>query len=301
MKVFISGAGGFIGSSLVNYFVLQGHHVVALSRRVNFLAGDAHPNLTNVFGEFSGIDFGGLLDIYKPDAFIHCVGSATVSSAQKNPLLDYQNTVSSVAIALDAIKNKSHNTHFVMLSSAAVYGDKQGPLTEEMACMPISIYGHHKYLAELLVREYVEQFKLTATILRPFSVYGSEMKKQVIYDICKKFMDESKQSVLIEGMGSIARDFINIADFVRAVDLVIRQKIIGVLNMGTGISTSLSDLAILIQSKVSPEKSFHFSGDVSKLNPLKLIADVKKSNQFGIYPEIKIEDGIIDVIQKINN
>jgi len=227
-----------------------------------------------------------------PDVYIHCIGSPTVFFAQKNPHLDFENTIVSLSIALESIRKFSSKTLFVLVSSAAVYGGGDGPLAEESICKPLSVYGSNKRIAELLLLEYSEQFNLSTLILRPFSVYGDELKKQVIYDLYKKLNTPSIQHLVIDGMGSELRDFIHISDIAAGIDHLVNNRITGVVNLGTGKSTSLSDLTLILGGLVNPTNSISFSGVSSPLNPQMLVADTHYAKSLGIEIEVDLINGL---------
>ena len=85
----------------------------------------------------------------------------------------------------------SYNTKLIYPSSAAVYGFSNNlPLKEYSDLNPISPYGYHKKIVEELCRMYVEQYAVKVVVLRLFSVYGKELKKQLLWDACKKLLEK---------------------------------------------------------------------------------------------------------------
>lgn len=301
MRIFISGASGFIGSSLVSYLTRCGNEVFAISR------GDVKNSALNELVSYFKFpclnieNLGGLLEKIKPDVLIHCIGSPTVLFAQNNPLQDFDNTVNSTSISLESIRRFSPNTFFVLFSSAAVYGECPDSLTESSHCHPISIYGHNKRLAELLAIEYGEQFDISTLILRPFSVYGESLRKQVIYDLAKKFIDPLVSELVVDGTGSELRDFIHIADVVGATEYLIKNRITGIVNLGSGAQTSLGVLVEKIAKLTNLSKAVKFSGISSPLHPVNLVSDSSYINNLGYRIAVNLDQGLSDVIGSIKD
>jgi UDP-glucose 4-epimerase len=294
MKIFVTGANGFIGSAVSIGMAGRGHNVLALSRQAMSHV-QLPPTLSPLQTLITKEAIGPLLAEQSPDTLIHCVGASTVYQAQEAPHQDYLNTVCSVAEMLEAIRTHSKNTVFILISSASVYGDRNGDrLTETLIPQPISVYGYNKWLAELLVQQYATQFGVATLVVRPFSVYGEGLKKQVIFDICRKIVDSSK-SIQIDGTGNEIRDFIHIDDVVTGIAHLVQYRQTGTINLGTGQPTKLVELVKWLIEQLAPQMDFSFTGKPSLRNPQSLLADTSLAELLGIHPVINIEEGLMRV------
>ena len=104
-----------------------------------------------------------------------------------NPYEDFTRTVATTAELLEWMRLGARNARLVSVSSAAVYGaGHTGPIREEQALLPFSPYGYHKLMMENLCLSYAANYGLAVMVVRLFSVYGSWLKKQVLWDMCSQ-------------------------------------------------------------------------------------------------------------------
>lgn len=200
---------------------------------------------------------------------------------------------------LESIRTYSPNSHLILISSAAVYGYQDiNLLSEDLVLNPCSIYGFNKAIAEQLTMNYVNFYKLKASIIRPFSVYGPGLRKQVIFDLITKFTKKSSDPIEIKGTGIETRDFIHVNDIVSGIEKIIRASHYGIINLGTGNGTTLVELASMIGYLVNQNVDFKFLGVVNDLDPPRLIADTAKALEIGITPSIDIASGLDEAVRR---
>lgn len=294
MKVLITGASGFIGSSLVNGMAVEGHVVVAVARtpvpEQNEAKADSR--VTAVAAPVEKSALAPLLLKLQPDALIHCAGTPTVSQAQLDAGQDFRSTVVTVSEALEAVREFSPDSLFVLISSAAIYGDRGSvSLHESLAPQPISAYGYGKTMAELLAQEYSSQFGIKTLVVRPFSVYGERQQKQVVFDLCGKLARRPGELSLI-GSGQEVRDFLHVDDLVAAVIRLMERQYTGIVNLGTGIPTTIAELATNIARELSAQTRIVFNGERRRVDPRHLVADIGLSSELGIFPTIDLHSGL---------
>jgi UDP-glucose 4-epimerase len=293
LKIFVTAANGFIGSSLVEGMEGRGHDVFGISRSKPAQGAAKAMQLPLTRAALAPVLASG-----QPDALIHCAGASTVFQAQNAPHEDFANTVGTVAEALEAIRENSPRTLFVLISSASVYGDRDTiPLVESLAPSPISAYGYNKWLAEVLVQQYRNQFGIESLILRPFSIYGEGLKKQVIYDTCMKVLEGG--SLLIRGTGAETRDFMHIDDLVAGIGHLVERREKGIVNLGTGKATTLAEVVGTIIGQLAPDREFRFDGRSSPQNPKSLVADMTHARRLGVRSIISPDEGIRRVCETL--
>lgn len=301
MKIFVTGATGFIGSSLIKQLSNSFDNVYGIHRAQNLRKPLLlTPNLVEL--DFSSAKINAFFNENRPEVLIHCIGSPTVGWAQDNPFLDYLSAVNSVSVILEAIRLHSPNCHLILISSAAVYGNQDANLLrEDLELRPCSIYGFNKALAEQITMNYVSFYGLKASIIRPFSVYGPGLRKQVVFDLLSKFNNNQSGFIEIIGTGMESRDFIHINDVVSGVCEIIRAGNSGTINLGTGIATNLKELVTMIQGLTNQSTDFKFLGGVNEWDPPRLIADTRRALQIGISPNIDIASGLEDTLRHLKN
>ena len=128
---------------------------------------------------------------------------------------DFRINTSMTFETLEAVRTQVPDCHFLLASSAAVYGEPPSlPVTEDAPLRPLSPYGFHKMQAEAMCREYAALHGLTTTALRIFSAYGPGLRRQVLWDICHKAL--TSPPVRLHGTGSESRDFVFVDDIAAA-------------------------------------------------------------------------------------
>ncbi|MBD9222309.1 NAD(P)-dependent oxidoreductase [bacterium] len=284
-NILITGINGFIGLHCYGVFN-QKYNIFGLDvfgiEKKNFVLGE--------------LDYENLLSFNKSfDAIIHLAGSGSVGMAQRNPEIEYAKTVLSSKHLLDFIINKSPESKLIYVSSAAVYGNcKYSVITEDCQLNPISTYGKHKVMVENFIQEYSQKNDLKYDIIRPFSVYGNNLKKQVLWDFCNKIKDNFNNSeILCFGTGEEERDFINVSDLVNCIELLMNDNKYGrIFNVGTGIATSINTIFTTLTSLFNYKGKLVYNMEESKNNPKALVANIDKLSAIGFKPQIGIQEGL---------
>ena len=114
----------------------------------------------------------------------------------------------------------------------------------------LSPYGYHKLMMEQLCQSYARSYGLSVMAVRLFSVYGNSLKKQVLWDICASLESGSRQIEKLGGTGEELRDWTDIRDVVRVLELAMSLPVhpdaIPIVNAGSGRPTSISRIAQLV-------------------------------------------------------
>ncbi|MTT30905.1 NAD-dependent epimerase/dehydratase family protein [Terrilactibacillus sp. BCM23-1] len=284
--VIITGVGGFLGYHLANYLDNLGYNVIGVGRikmrTINEVYNVSLPDQKLV----------DILKIAQPDVVIHCAGSSSVPDSIIEPYYDFQKNVDVCGFILESIRKYSRSCQFIYLSSAAVYGNPASiPIKESDRCQPISPYGYHKLMCEMLIKEYQEIYNLQSTIFRIFSAYGEGLKKQVVYDLCQKLTSQDKV-IEVYGNGSESRDFIHVSDICRAIELVIKKEITGTFNLATSEEVSISTLVTLLKTYLRSSADIQYIGKTRKGDPSQWKADTTKLKDYGFKPRMTLEQGL---------
>lgn len=290
MKILILGSEGFIGKHCVNYFVNKGEQVFGVdlmnepSTNYIFIQRTKDSNFySSVFRE-------------KFDVVINCAGSGNVSFSMQNPLFDFEMNCFETIKILDELKKYS-NTKYIHLSSAAVYGNPTiKPITESTALSPVSPYGYHKMIAEQICKEFFTMFNCKIAILRPFSVYGPGLKKQMFWDWNQKTISNN-QEIELFGTGNESRDYIYINDLVRSLAVIIDHSSfdLDVYNVASGSETLIKDAAKIFFSSREEKINYKFNDIVRSGDPLNWKADISKLKSLGFELVFSLEQGISDL------
>jgi UDP-glucose 4-epimerase len=290
MKLLITGARGFVGSSLAEYAAQEGCEVLGIGRTAQ--APPGWPG-SYAWADVALSDVTPIFNGFRPDVVVHCAGSASVSSSLVSPLDDLRATVLTLANTLDGIRRSEVRPFLIYPSSAAVYGNPvQLPVREDGPCSPISPYGFHKLAAEQLVHEYVTCHQLRAVICRIFSVVGKKQKRLLLWDLYQQFIGPSPE-VVLQGTGDESRDFIHIDDlcatmlhFAQLADASFTDG--SIVNVASGVETSVRSVAHLVKRTLVSEKPVIFSGKPRFGDPGRWVADCTKLQS--IQPDRRIRE-----------
>ncbi|MFY7965492.1 MAG: NAD-dependent epimerase/dehydratase family protein [Chitinophagaceae bacterium] len=295
-KILIIGSQGFIGSAICNYFLKKGFDVVGCD------IVDKSENCSYYYHKITSDLSNDLVKIFAEHQFQLCInaaGSGNVPLSVENPLLDFKANVADVISILDAIKLHNSSCKYLHISSAAVYGNPEKlPVCENDLTQPVSPYGYHKLMSESICKEYYKLFGLKTAIIRPFSVYGAGLKKQLFWDLCQKISKSESNKIELFGTGEESRDFIYINDLVELIYLINAKDNFecSIYNAASGIETKINQLASIIQP-FFPTKKIAFSGQSRIGDPNNWVADISKSKSIGFANKVAIETGIEKYIE----
>lgn len=186
--------------------------------------------------------------VAETDCVVHLAAIADVSECERNPELSYAVNVEGTTNVVQAAK-QAGGRRVVIASSASVYGDA-GPFDETAPKKPDSTYARTKWDME----EFARNVDTNVCILRYFSVYGhGQLPKPdsfswPIATFCVRALQN--EPLLVHGEGLQTRDFVNVKDVAEATIAGCVLEATGVMNVGTGVGTSILDLARLVQELV---------------------------------------------------
>jgi len=256
-RVLITGAAGFIGSSVADALLLRGDGVTGIDnfddhydrrvKRANLASALKSPNF--VLKEVDLCDresLYGVIDEADPDVVVHLAAKVGVRPSFQRPALTYQVNVTGFQHLLDACRRRGPS-HLVVASSSTVYGDSTGPYVEDRsALLPISPYAASKRMSELMSYVYHRAYGLNTTVLRIFTTYGPRQRPDMAIHTFTRLIDRSEQ-IRIYGTGSEARAYIYIDDCVAGlIGAIDRPMEYEIINIGHSRPTSRRDLAEIL-------------------------------------------------------
>jgi UDP-glucose 4-epimerase len=250
VKVFVSGAAGFLGSHLADAFIQDGHEVVGCD---NMIGADLNNLPEGIqFEEADCCDVDAMKRLTRgTDLIYHCAAVATEGLSVFSPALIakhvYENTA---GLLVGAASNKVKR--FVFCSSTARYGIGNPPYTEDQTPDPVDPYGIAKYAAELLVRNVCETHGIEYVIAVPHNIVGPKQKYDDAYrnvaSIMINRMLQGKQPI-IYGDGEQTRSFSFVQD---CVDPLLKMGTLPglsgeIINIGPDTETvSINELARIL-------------------------------------------------------
>lgn len=239
-----------------------------------------------------GFDLGENIPKERFDVVVHLAALARTQECTEDPF--GASFISNIELTNKILKEVDFK-HLIYAGSCACYGSQKLPITEETNYNPPSIYAAQKAYSETLIKHYLGE---RSTILRLFNTYGPGQRQDGCYpNVIASMIKSIKQKGIIEvtGNGLQTRDFVFIDDVVSAFIKLIEQPIPTTLNICSGKSISILELANLISKKVNKPLDFVKSRG---FDILEQVGDNSKSlGILGWGPTVSIFDGIDRVLK----
>lgn len=282
MRIAVTGSAGQIGSRLLDHLA-ESNEVVGFDVRPG--PGTTELDLSN---EAAVARLQGFHRIF------HLAAAISVPESVERPPLYVRANILGTVHVLEAARRSDSRVVFV--STAAVYGEPRGsPIPETHPTNPTSPYGLTKVAGEEFARLYHRLYGLEVSIVRPFNIYSEDLKPNNPYaGVIAIFLRNARQGRALEvhGDGGQTRDFVHVTDVVRLLELVGDQPgTAEAYNGGTGVVTSILDLAELVRKRFGPGISLVHgpprAGDIRHG-----IADISKATSLGYRPRVRLADWI---------
>lgn len=259
MRVVVTGAAGFIGSTLVDRLVRDSHAVLAvddLSRgRMENLADVADdPRLEFVEGDVAADPVRAAMDSWGGEVILHLAAAIDVRQSVADPIGNARNNVLGMLAVLECARASGVRKVVFASSGGTIYGEQATlPVDESALVDPGSPYAASKLCGETYLVAYRRLIQLQTTSLALANVYGPRQDPHGAVGVVSIFasaMLEGRPTV-IYGDGGTTRDYVYVDDVVEAFVLASGAAGNGLrLNIGTGRETSVRDLHRLVARTV---------------------------------------------------
>jgi len=293
MKLLVTGSSGQLGSYVCE-LLADKHEITGMDIKPAVV-----PGLKSLVGDIRrpGDVREALSDV---DAVVHCAAQVSVERSLDDPVSDAEtNVIGTINLLQECAARKVRR--FVYVSSAAVLGDpKYIPIGEAHPTEPMSNYGASKLAGERFALAYTKSHGVDVVVVRPFNFYSPRADPESPYSgVITKFIQRVKagEAPIIEGDGLQTRDFIHARDVASCIGLLLEKDDISgeVFNCGSGVATSVLDLAKLVMSAgsmdVEPEFTAPRKGDIRKS-----VADISKAKALlGFSTKVALRDGIAEM------
>lgn len=253
-SVFVTGAGGFIGTRLVARLLGGGYKVVAVDHDVTRLQDlHRHQGAERLRTFHCDVTNAGAIATAMrqemPNAVVHLAAKHIISQCESSPTETLQVNIIGLINTL-AAADQSGSELMVFASTADVYAPSDRPLSEDDPVQPTNVYGASKFLGERLVAEWRQrQADRHSTSVRIFNVYGVDDKNpHVIPEILRNL---ARRGPIQIGNLEPRRDFIHVDDVADVICRVIETpEPPTVVNAGTGLATSIGELLAMLEDMV---------------------------------------------------
>lgn len=313
-RVLVTGGAGFIGSNLVESFLLSGNSVVCLDnfstgKRENLKSFASNPKFRLIEGDIRNFD-DCLKAVEKIDIVFHQAALGSVPRSIKDPITSTDVNIGGFVKMLFAAK-ESGVKRFIYAASSSTYGDHPDlPKVEDKIGSPLSPYAITKYVDELFASNFSKTYGIDVIGLRYFNVFGRRQDPDGAYAaVIPKFvkMMMKHEVPLINGDGSVSRDFTYVDNVVQANHLASvadnKAALNQVYNVAHGERTSLNQLFFLIRNLAA-----EFDKDVLTIEPVygparegdipHSLASIEKAKKLLYYsPAFNVEEGLKEAVK----
>lgn len=303
MRTLVTGGAGFIGSTLVDRLIADGHVVMVVDdfsrgRQVNLAdAQAAHPDvLTVVTADIRSPALGELIATEQPEVIFHLAAQIDVRASVVDPVRDAEiNILGTVHLAKTAAAAGVRKIVFAS-SGGALYGEPASlPTVETAAVEPLSPYAVAKVSAEFYLNAFSRLLGLQCSHVAFANIYGPRQDPTGEAGVVAIFAQSmlSGRPTLLYGDGGNTRDYVYVADAVTALILASgeagdRQR----FNIGTGIETSDRELHTLMARVVGcPDRPDFAPARLGDVRRSALDGSLART-VLGWKPEHQLVDGI---------
>lgn len=220
---------------------------------------------------------------YKFEAIIHLAAIVPIKKVNKDQKKAYSvNCIGTRNIVKLACSHKVN--WFFFSSTSHVYSSTKYKISEKNTSKPISYYGKTKKLAENIVIKECKKNNINYCIGRIFSTTNKNQKENYLVPDLKRKIKQSKKMIILKNLNHY-RDFISMSVITRIIFILLKKKYKGIINLGTGKTFYLKDIAICIAKKYKKKIKFEDNKKASYL--VANIDKLKKIYKKNIYQDIK--------------
>jgi len=260
MRALVTGGAGFIGSHFADDLVLDGHEILVVDDLSHGREEQIPPGARWERMDLRSPRLESLVGAFKPDLVYHFAAQIDVQKSFQDVLLDADQNILGSLRLLEACRLHGVGHFYFASSGGGIYGEPGAWGVDEVAPVrPASPYGVAKLAFEGYLDSFHRRFGLPSTSLRFSNVYGPRQGTEGEAGVVAMFMSTILRGkpATIFGDGLQTRDFVFVKDLVKAGRLLRTHPCPGVLNLGTGLETTILELHQAIQAvlgvRVAPE------------------------------------------------
>ncbi len=300
MRILVTGGAGFIGSHVVDRFVERGHEVAVLD---NLSSG--FRTLLNPAARFFEVDLTDAaavercVAVFRPEVVDHHAAQIDVRRSVDDPVFDAGTNIIGALHLLQSCRRHGVRKFVYGSTGGALYGEgRQLPATEEHPVNPEAPYGVSKHTLEHYLYLWKLLHGLDYTVLRYPNVYGPRQNphgEAGVNAIFIGLMLEGKRPRIF-GTGEQVRDYLYVMDVVEANELALSRGSGGMMNLGTGVATSVNDIFRELRGILAFEgEPIHEAPRPGEVQRIYLDAG-RAREVLGWQPRTSFHDGLVETV-----
>lgn len=306
MKIALIGGGGFIGSTIADRLLRDGHAIRIFEReRVtpyrNFLDTESVEWWTGDFS--SAYDVGNVIE--GMDMIIHLVSTTLPKSSNDDPIFDVQTNIVSTLHMLNAMVEHKVAKIIFISSGGTVYGNpKYLPIDEDHPTNPLVSYGITKLAIEKYLQMYRHLHGINSVTLRVANPYGERQRIETAQGAVGVFLHRAISDIPIDiwGDGNVTRDYIHVSDvaeaFAKAIFYTGDQSC---FNISSGVGTSLNELVGMLENILGRTVAVRYLPGRPFDVPFSVLANGLALRELHWKPLLSMHDGLYQTAGWVKN
>jgi len=245
VKILVTGGAGFIGSHVVDAYLADGHKVVIIDNLSTGRKENVNPMATLYELDIRDKEVRSVFEEERIDVVNHHAAQMDVRRSVEDPSGDASINVLGGLNIFEQAKRFGVSKIIFASTGGAIYGEQDTfPADERHAVRPLSPYGITKLATEKYLYYYAEVFKIPSVVLRYANVYGPRQNPHGEAGVVAIFASKmlAGEQPVINGDGKQTRDYVYVADVVRANVAALTYAGSDIFNVGTGIETDVNQL-----------------------------------------------------------
>jgi len=297
IKIAITGAGGFLGSSTLDYFSLDPQVTEIRAQFSRPTSKELSSKVVPIVGELKNPLICENL-VQGVDCVLHFANRGFPADGEQNPpRLIGLNLIATEQLLQSMKLNKVKNIIYSS-TGGAIYQDsnRQQPYREDSPTVLRTPYAANKLISEYVIQEFSRHFHISSTILRisnPFGLGQLNREKQGLIGVMLGKMLKHEPIKIWSSLDTV-KDFIYIDDVLSALDSILKSKkpVSGVYNLGSGVGISLMDVIRTVETVTERQVQFELTPNPIPENQWTVLDCSKLTHATGWNCQHRFEDGI---------
>jgi GDP-4-dehydro-6-deoxy-D-mannose reductase len=293
MRCFVTGAGGFVGSHLVEQLISAKDDVCAFVRGRAAGSPDLQPVKTVTGDVLDRAAVANSVMEFQPDCVFHLAAQTLQAPSWEDPAGTFAQNVTGTLNVLEAIRAMPKPVRLIMACSSSEYAWQNDPIPESAPFLPASPYAASKVAADHLVRLYHARYGLSTIRAYPFFWIGPGKIGDVCSDLARGIVEierDNRRKIEVGNLSAV-RDFLDVRDGVAALRILAKEGIDGEgYNVCSGRGRSIFEM--LEMMKKAARSPVTEQVDPKRFRPLDepvKIGNGDKMKRLGWTPQFPIE------------